>query len=130
VRLTVYITAIASAYLVVSYPGMTAQRPVEITAVALVVALVAAIAACVRYTGERRFGTTPTDFLIALSLLALLIFAGIDSDSRPQIEIVVYAVVLLYGCEVLIGRAAQQRWSALNTATLATLMILAIRGAL
>jgi UDP-GlcNAc:undecaprenyl-phosphate GlcNAc-1-phosphate transferase len=129
VRMTVYVAAIASAYLVISYPGLAAQRSVEISTVAVVVALVAAIGAYIRFTSDEKFGTTPTDYLIVFAMVALMVFAGIDSSSRTLVEIVVYAVVLLYGCEVLIGRATQ-RWNGFNVATLLTLSIMAIRGLL
>ncbi len=129
VRMTVYVAAIASAYLVISYPGLAAQRSVEISTVAVVVALVAAIGAYIRFTSDEKFGTTPTDYLIVFAMVALMVFAGIDSSSRTLVEIVVYAVVLLYGCEVLIGRATQ-RWNGFNVATLLTLSIMAVRGLL
>ena len=38
-------------------------------------------------------------------------------------------VVLLYGCEVLIGRSIR-RWNGVNVATLLTLTIIALRGLL
>ena len=129
-RVTVYVAAIASAYLVISYPGIAAQRSVEIAAIATVAILVAAIGAYVRFTpAGKTFGTTPTDYLIVFTLIALMMFAGIDSSSRTLVEIVVSAVVLLYGCEVLIGHTVE-RWNGFNVATLATLTIMAIRGLL
>jgi UDP-GlcNAc:undecaprenyl-phosphate GlcNAc-1-phosphate transferase len=129
-RVTVYVAAIASAYLVISYPGIAAQRSVEMAAIATVAILVAAIGAYVRFTpGGKKFGTTPTDYLIVFTLIALMMVAGIDSSSRTLVEIVVSAVVLLYGCEVLIGHTVE-RWNGFNVSTLATLTIMAIRGLL
>jgi UDP-GlcNAc:undecaprenyl-phosphate GlcNAc-1-phosphate transferase len=127
VRVTVYVASIASAYLVITYPGMAAQRSVEIATIAILVALVVAIGAYVRFAADEKFGTTPTDYLIVFTLIALMVFAGIDSSSRAVVEIVVYAVVLLYSCEVLIGRSVK-RWNGFHVATLATLTIMAVRG--
>jgi hypothetical protein len=129
VRVTVYVAAIASAYLFVCYPGVAAQRAIESATIAMIAALVLAIGAYIRFASKGRFDTTTTDFLIVFSLLALVVFAVIDSDSRALVEVIVYAVVLLYSCEVLIGRALQ-RWSGFHVAALATLTIMGIRGLL
>jgi FtsH-binding integral membrane protein len=131
VRLTMYVAAIASAYLIVSYPGVVAQRAVETGTIAVVAALVVAIGAYVRYAAEHKFDTTPTDFLIVFALLALIVLATIDSSgtSKALVEVVVYAVVLLYSCEILIGRTIR-RWNGINIAALAALVVMAIRGLL
>jgi UDP-GlcNAc:undecaprenyl-phosphate/decaprenyl-phosphate GlcNAc-1-phosphate transferase len=129
VRVTMYVAAIASAYLIVSYPGLPAQRLVETGALAAVAALVVAIGAYVRFAVEDKFDTTPTDFLIIFALIALIVLAAIDSSasSRALVEVIVYAVVLLYSCEVLIGRSVQ-RWNGFNMAALTALTVMAIRG--
>jgi UDP-GlcNAc:undecaprenyl-phosphate GlcNAc-1-phosphate transferase len=129
IRLSVYVAAIASAYLAVNYPGVLAPRGVEVGAIALVACLVAAIAAYVRFGGDQKFSTTPTDYLTGFTVLALLVFAAIDAGSRPLVQIIVFAIALLYGCEVVIGRTVK-RWSAFNVTALVTLTILAVRGLL
>jgi hypothetical protein len=127
VRITVYVAAIASIYLVISYPGVAAQRPIGIAMLILICAMVPAITAYVRCTSQDTFGTSPTDCLIVFLLLALVTFAGIDARARSLVETIVCAVVLLYGCEVLIVRTIR-RWSGFNLATLAVLAIMAVRG--
>jgi UDP-GlcNAc:undecaprenyl-phosphate GlcNAc-1-phosphate transferase len=127
VRITVYVAAIASIYLVISYPGIAAQRPIGIAMLVLVCAMVPAITAYVRCTSQDTFRTSPTDYLIVFLLLALVTFAGIDARARSLVETIVCAVVLLYGCEVLIVRTIR-RWSGFNLATLAVLAIMAVRG--
>jgi len=131
VRVTMYVAAIASAYLIVSYPGHAAERAVEVGTIAVVAALVVAIGAYVRFADDAKFETTPTDFLIIFALLVLIVLAGIDASagSRALVEVVVYAVVLLYSCEVLIGRTVQ-RWNGFNMAALAALAVMAVRGLL
>lgn len=128
VRLAVYVTAISSVYLIINYPGAT-ERTVQIATLAIVTLLAAAISGYVKFASDKTFGTTPTDYLILFLVLALLIFGSIDIDSRTIVEIVVYAVVLLYSCEVLIG-VSSKRWNALHLSTLASLTIMALRGAL
>jgi UDP-GlcNAc:undecaprenyl-phosphate GlcNAc-1-phosphate transferase len=131
VRVSMYVAAIASAYLIVSYPGHAAERAVEVGTMAVVAALVVAIGAYVRFANDAKFDTTPTDFLIIFALLVLIVLAGIDASagSRALVEVVVYAVVLLYSCEVLIGRTVQ-RWNGFNMAALAALAVMAVRGLL
>ncbi|HUI61354.1 MAG TPA: MraY family glycosyltransferase, partial [Steroidobacteraceae bacterium] len=128
VRLAVYVAAIASVYLVVNYPGMV-QGAVQFGTLAVVAALVAAISGYLRFATDKKFGITPTDYLIVFVVLALLIFGSIDIGARAVVEIVVYAVVLLYGCEVLISFTSR-RWNALHLSTLAALTIMAVRGTL
>jgi len=125
----VYVKATASAYLLINFPGAAAPHSVEIAALALVVALVASIGAYVPAASKDKFGTTPTDYLIVFALVALMILAAIDARARTLVEIIVFTVVLLYGCEVLIGRSIR-RWNGVNVATLLTLTIIALRGLL
>lgn len=128
VRLAVYVAAIASVYLLINYPGGATPRPLQIAVMVLVAALAAAIGGHLKFASDHKFGTTPTDYLILFVLLALLIFGNLDIGVRDIVEIVVYAVVLLYSCEVLIG-STFRRWNILHLSTLATLTVLAYRGA-
>lgn len=127
IRAAAYVAAIASIYLVIGYPGALAQRPLEIAVIAVMTMLLLATAAYIRLTADGKFGTTPTDWLIVFVLLALSVLAGIDSASHTLVQTVIFTVVLLYSCEVLIGRAARA-WNGFNIATLATLAIIAARG--
>jgi UDP-GlcNAc:undecaprenyl-phosphate/decaprenyl-phosphate GlcNAc-1-phosphate transferase len=128
VRLAVYVAAIASVYLLINYPGGATPRPLQIAVLVLVAALAAAIGGYVKFASDNKFGTTPTDYLILFVVLALLIFGNFDIGVRDIVEIVVYAVVLLYSCEVLIGLTFR-RWNLLHLSTLATLTVMALRGA-
>jgi UDP-GlcNAc:undecaprenyl-phosphate GlcNAc-1-phosphate transferase len=127
VRLAIYVTAIFSAYLMIHYPGIV-RRPVDTVTLVVMVLLAVAIAAYVRFTAEQKFGTTPTDYLIVFGILALTVFGSIDIGSHAVVELVFYATVLMYGCEVVIDRSAYRPM--LHVSTLVTLAVLAIRGAL
>jgi len=91
--------------------------------------LAIAIAAYVRFSARQEFGTTPTDYLVAFGMLALIAFGAADVGSPTIVELIAYATVLLYGCEIALGRAPARRWPLLHISTFATLTILAFRGA-
>jgi hypothetical protein len=126
-RAAIYAAAIFSAYLLIFYPG-AADVPVRAATITIIVTLALAIAMYVRLSTRQEFGATPTDYLVVFGILALIAFGAADIGSRAIVELVAFAVVLLYGCEILLG-AAVQRWPWLYVSTLATLAILAFRGA-
>ena len=127
-RAAVYAAAIFCAYLLIQYPRAE-DAPVHAVTLGTMVILAAAIAAYVRFATRQEFGTTPTDYLVVFGVLALIVFGAVDTSSRAIVELVAYATILLYGCEVVLGRGSQ-RWPVLHVSTFATLAILALRGAL
>ncbi len=127
VRLSVYLAAIASSYLYVYAPGVIAYHDVEWIVSSLIGVMMLAIAVHVWRASPKRFDTTPTDYLIGFVLIALVVFAGFEPRLRPVVQIIVYAVVLLYGCEVMMGAAAR-RGHSLQVAAILTLTIIAARG--
>ena len=127
VRLAVYVAAIASVYLFVNDPGV-AGRPLQPLLVALIIALAAAIWGYIRFAPDHRFSTTPTDYLILFIVVALLVFGNLNIGARALVELVIYAVVLVYSCEVLLGISVPRRWNVLHLSTLASLSILVLRG--
>jgi UDP-GlcNAc:undecaprenyl-phosphate GlcNAc-1-phosphate transferase len=126
VRLAIYVAAIASVYLFINYPAAL-SRPLQPLVLTLIAALAIAIGGYLKFASPQKFGTTPTDFLILFVMLALLIFGNLDMGARALVEIVVYAVVLLYSCEVLINLTVR-RWNVLHLSTLASLTIMVVRG--
>jgi UDP-GlcNAc:undecaprenyl-phosphate GlcNAc-1-phosphate transferase len=129
VRGAIYAAAIFSAYLLIFYPG-AADAPVRAATIGVIGLLAVAIALYVRLSARQEFGTTPTDYLIVFGILALIAFGIADVGSRTIVELVAYAIVLLYGCEIALDRTAARRWPLLHVSTAATLAILAFRGAL
>ena len=125
-RATSYVAALFSAYLLIHFPGAhgAGDRAVALT---VIVVLAVAVGAHIRVTSEERFRTTPTDFLIVFGMLALMVLGLINVDSRDTVDLVIYATVLLYGSEVIIGQATRHR-AALLVVTLATLLLLGWRG--
>ena len=127
-RAAVYAAAIFCAYLLILYPRAEAA-PVHAVTLGTMALLAAAIAAYVRFATKHEFVTTPTDYLVVFGVLALMVFGAVDTSSRAIVELVAYATILLYGCEVVLGRGSQ-RWPVLHVSTFATLAILALRGVL
>src|SRR5262245_19876492 len=129
-RAAIYAAAIFSAYLLIFYPG-AADTPVRVATIGVIGLLAVAIAVYVRWSAQQEFGTTPTDYLVVFGILALIAFGIVDVGSRTIVELVAYAIVLLYGCEIVLGRTPPvRRWPLLHVSTVASLTILAFRGAL
>jgi UDP-GlcNAc:undecaprenyl-phosphate/decaprenyl-phosphate GlcNAc-1-phosphate transferase len=129
-RLAIYGTAIFPAYLLVSYPGAIPQG-MQSVATGVIIVLSLAIVAYVRFSADRRFGTTPTDYLIVLGAVALVIFGSIDVQSRTTVEAVLFATVLVYACEILVGSSeGGSGRRLLQYSTLGALLIITFRGVL
>jgi UDP-GlcNAc:undecaprenyl-phosphate GlcNAc-1-phosphate transferase len=126
-RAATYAAAIFSMYLLILYPRVT-DSPMQVATVAVIAILAVAIAAYVRFATQQEFGTTPTDYLVVFGMLALIVFGVVDTTSRTIVEFVAYSTVLLYGCEIVLGRGGVKRWPVLHVSTLATLAILAFKG--
>jgi UDP-GlcNAc:undecaprenyl-phosphate GlcNAc-1-phosphate transferase len=124
-RLAVYGAAIFSAYLVVTQSGEMAS-PVRTLTLVIMIILAAAIALYIRFVAAKSFGTTPTDYLILLSVLALWLLGGNGASSRVIAMLVFFAATLMYGSEVIIEYRVHRRL--LYGATIAALLIVAVRG--
>jgi hypothetical protein len=128
-RVAAYVAVTFSAWLFVHYPreaGASLNGP----ATALIFLLAVAVAACVRFMSDQKFGATPTDYLIVFSLLALILFSRITQagiDTGTTLRFVTYAIVLFYGCEVLISHLERWRF-VLGGSSCAVLLIVALRG--
>jgi UDP-GlcNAc:undecaprenyl-phosphate GlcNAc-1-phosphate transferase len=125
-RATLYVTAAFSAYLLVTYPGVGGNFTQKL-ADTMVFVLAAALGIFIRFLSDRKFSTTPTDFLVAFGLVALVLFNRSGAEANATTQFVTYAIVLFYGCEVIAERVAT-RWHLLNWAALATLTIAGVRG--
>lgn len=129
-RLAVYATAIFPAYLLISYPEVIPHSAQAVIS-AVIVVLALAIVVYVRFSAEQRFGTTPTDYLIACGVVALTVFGSIEVNSREVVEAVLLATVLSYACEIIVGTAPQSTGRrVLQVSTIGTLLIITLRGAL
>jgi UDP-GlcNAc:undecaprenyl-phosphate GlcNAc-1-phosphate transferase len=89
--------------------------------------LALAIAFAVRYSAEIEFQTTPMDYLILLGVVMIAIGGGRLLEFRELSSVIVKAVILLYGCEVVVEKL-RGRWNLLNIVTTLALGILAYKG--
>jgi UDP-GlcNAc:undecaprenyl-phosphate/decaprenyl-phosphate GlcNAc-1-phosphate transferase len=128
-RVAAYVAVTFAAWLFIHHPrevGLSLTGP----ATWIVAGLAIAVAVFVRFTSDRRFETTPTDYLIVFALLALVLFGrltGSAAGAASTVQFVSYAVVLFYSCEVIIGHL--DRWkSVLGISAFAALLIVALRG--
>jgi UDP-GlcNAc:undecaprenyl-phosphate/decaprenyl-phosphate GlcNAc-1-phosphate transferase len=125
-RLAIYATASIPAYLLISGAIPHGLQSL-VTGVIIVLGL--AVVAYVRFSAAERFGKTPTDFLIVCGVVALSVFGSIEANSRNVVEAVLFATVLMYACEILVGAtqgSAGRRL--LQYSTLGTLLIITLRG--
>ena len=125
-RASLYVAAAFSAYLLVTYPGVAGPLTNRLADM-MVFVLAAALGIFVRFFSDRKFSTTPTDFLVAFGLVALVLFNRSGTEANATTQFVTYAIVLFYGCEVISERVAS-RWHVLNWAAFATLTIAGVRG--
>ncbi len=128
-RVVAYITVAFATYLLTTYPAGTDSGLLQGFG-AIIILLAVALGIFVRFVSDQRFGATPTDYLIAFALLALLAFGGIGSHGtaiEATLRFITFSIVLFYGCEIVIGHL--QRWrSVLGSASMATLLVVAVRG--
>lgn len=89
--------------------------------------LAIAVAFAVRYSAEIEFQTTPMDYLILLGVVMIGIGGGRLLQFRELSSVIVKAVILLYGCEVVIEKM-RGRWNLLNIVTTLALGVLAYKG--
>ncbi len=127
VRVTAYMATVFSAYLCIFFPGEL-QEPVRWAGLAIMAILAASIAIYIRYTAERPFGTSPTDYLIILGVIALVVFGRGHADAHRTVELMVYSIVVLYGCEVIVERDRERR--ALHWAATVALLVMFARSVL
>jgi len=125
-RLGMYVAAVFASYLFIKFPPQIGL-PVQHISLIFIVLLAVAIGIFVKYSTAIKFGTTPTDYLIGFGVIALVVFGGIDVKARETVQIIMYAVVLLYACEAILGRYAG-KWHVLNFATMLCLLSMAVRG--
>lgn len=121
-----YVTASFVIYLDDHY---TIVRLPQLASIEMVyfIALATAVGLAVRYTKDVDFKTTPMDYLVLFVVLAVGI---LTHDSTRHAELGAMAmklVVVFYGCELITSRM-KSRWNLLNVSSLATLLILGVRG--
>ena len=130
-RALIYITAAFVVYLGLNYMPPWLHFMERFIGTFFILTAVA-FAAAVKFSPRRRkaeFNTTATDYLVVLSLLAVLVASKGDFWGNEWITFVVQMVVVFYGCELLITEK-RSRWGGLSISALVTAIILTVRGIL
>ncbi len=96
---------------------------------ALFIALAVMIALAARLDARAGFQTTPTDYLIVFLAIAAGAMSAYGLIETRHVAMVVKIVILFYGCEMVLSRA-RKHWNILSSATLASLLVLGVRGLL
>ncbi|TCK18159.1 UDP-GlcNAc:undecaprenyl-phosphate GlcNAc-1-phosphate transferase [Thiogranum longum] len=130
-RVLIYIIAAQVGFLWIN------QRPVWSNYAALAEVIVFALMSvafivAVKYSPRRRkieFELTATDYLVAFSVLAVLITSRAGLWDVSSVAFVVQMVVILYSCELLITEN-RGKWSWLSAASMVAGLVLGVRGLL
>ena len=89
--------------------------------------MVVAIALSVCLEKAREFNVTPMDYLIALVVLGIAVLAKGKSVDTGMMAIALKAIIMFYGCEVILTRM-ETRWNLFTLSVLASLLIISVRG--
>ncbi|MGH8644028.1 MAG: MraY family glycosyltransferase [Gammaproteobacteria bacterium] len=125
-RGAIYVAAIFAVYLTIHEPSGLAPYMKSIEFGYFFV-LSMAIALCVRCTRENMFEITPMDFLIVCGAVTAGILGGRNLQIQETSFIVIKAIILLYGCELLLSRLVK-KWNILNISAVMALGVLGARG--
>ncbi len=120
----VYIAAIFTIYLAAHSERFSYFTYIEVVLFALVALSIAIV---VRYATDKKFQTSPMDYLIVFAVVAIAVFGRRYLQIEDIGILVVKSIIILYGCEVLLTRYEKQI-NAMNIAALATMGILGYRG--
>lgn len=130
-RALIYVVAAQVGYLWVNYqPPWIPYAEVLETSLFLLMAIAFAVA--VKFSPRRRkveFDLTATDYLVAFSVLAVLITSRGDLWGSGSVAFVVQMVIIFYACELLITEK-RGGWSWLSVWSMVAGLVLAVRGLL
>ncbi|MGB5440264.1 MAG: MraY family glycosyltransferase, partial [Gammaproteobacteria bacterium] len=89
--------------------------------------LVAAIGLSIRFANETSFTVTPTDYLILISVPVFVALASKQIVDSGMTAMILKAIILFYGCELVLNRMAS-RWNVFTVSVLLTLLVVGVRG--
>ena len=127
-RLLSYVTVVFVVYLLNTYQPAQLSGFDPITYIFFGM-LVVAIALSVRLEKAREFNVTPMDYLIALVVLGMTVLAKDKIVDTGMMAIALKAIIMFYGCEVILTRM-KSRWNVFTVSVLVALLIISVRGAM
>jgi hypothetical protein len=89
--------------------------------------LVAAIGLSIRFASEGNFNVTPTDYLVFIAVLVLIGLASKQIVDSGTTAIALKAIILFYGCELILKRM-KSRWNVFTLSALMSLLVIGVRG--
>ncbi len=120
----VYIAVIFIGYLTTFSNDFSSLLKLDLAFSAFLALLIALI---VRYSVEKKFQTSPMDYLIVFGVLAMAVFGGRYLQVKDIGIMVVKTMIMIYGCEVLYSHAVK-RVTLLNLSAIAAMAIMGYRG--
>lgn len=128
VRAGIYIAVVFTVYIGVAHAPEWLYGHESWTAVFFWVTAVA-IAVNLRFSEREAFVLTPFDYLLVCAIIGVAVIGQDQLLSGDTTAAVVQAVILLYGCELLLS-ATRRRLTVLNIATLLSLGVICVIGVL
>jgi UDP-GlcNAc:undecaprenyl-phosphate GlcNAc-1-phosphate transferase len=125
-RLLVYMAIIFVVYLLNTY------QPAYLSGADLVTyvffgAIVVATGLSIRFISEGNFNITPTDYLVVLALVILVVLASKQIVDSRITAIALKSIILFYGCELILNRM-KSRWNIFTFSALLALFVIGLRG--
>lgn len=127
-RLLLYVTVIFVVYLLNTYQPAYLLGADVVTYVFFGM-FVMAIGLSIRFMHEGDFNVTPTDFLVVLVLLLLIVLTGTHLVDSGITAIALKSIILFYGVELVLNRM-KSRWNIVTASALLSLLVISIRGLL
>jgi len=127
-RLLLYMTVIFVVYLLNTYQPAYLLGADVVTYVFFGM-FVVAIGLSIRFMHEGDFNVTPTDFLVVLALLLLIVLTGTHLVDSGITAIALKSIILFYGVELVLNRM-KSRWNMVTVSALLSLLVISIRGLL
>lgn len=128
VRSIVYVAVVFTVYLATVHPPAFMYDHYSWVAGFFAVVAVT-IAVTLRFGMREAFELTPMDYLIVCAVIGVVIVGDERFLSTGAAAMAVQAVILVYGCEILLSRG-RGRLTALNIATVISLGVISLRGLL
>ena len=125
-RLLVYMAIIFVVYLLNTY------QPVYLSGVdpftyAFFGVLVVAIGLSIRFTNGGNFNVTPTDYLVIIAILVLVVLTNKQIVDSGMTAIALKSIILFYGCELIL-KGMRSRWNVFTVSALVSLLVIGVRG--
>ena len=125
-RLVVYVAIILVVYLLNAYQPDYLSGADLYTYIFFGV-LVAAIGLSIRFSSEENFNVTPTDYLVLIAVPVLVALASKEIVGSGMTAMILKAIILFYGCELILNRMAS-RWNVFTVSVLLALLVVSVRG--